>query len=224
MDVAVVIPVDEKAHDAGRRRSTRWQHRLLPFMRAIVALMALFFFGASCLQLWYLNKSILDVPRVDTREATSMLSVRPQASGQEALAAARVHALVTLEASSIDRQYHQAGVLLMSRVWTSYMGFVTGMILSMVGAAFVLGKLEEEPSEMKGQAGTSFSVAFRSASPGLMLAVLGSILMIVTIVTHHPITVDHTATYLYDAPSFNGSVVGGTPPPLRLPPDSRTEP
>jgi hypothetical protein len=63
----------------------------------------------------------------------------------------------------------------MSRLWTTYLGFVTGMIFALVGAMFVLGKLESDPSELKTKVGTALDTSFKSASPGLVLAVLGVI-------------------------------------------------
>ena len=217
MEVSVERPVDDKARRAAARHAARWQQRLLPFMRGMLVAVALFFFVASYTQLYLLNQRIFDTAPIDTREATAVLSsTGTPFTAQEALAAARLRAVVALEASGIERQYHQAGILLMSRLWTSYLGFLTGMVLALVGAAFVLGKIEERPSQMDSQLGTFLKIAFSSASPGLFLTTLGTILMVAAIVTHHQIEVNHRAVYLSDTPSETAATVGN-PPPVHIP-------
>ena len=47
----------------------------------------------------------------------------------------------------IKQRYHQANVLLMAGVRVRYPGLVTGMILALIGAVFVLGKIREERTE-----------------------------------------------------------------------------
>jgi hypothetical protein len=72
--------------------------------------------------------------------------------------------------------------LLISRLWLSYLSFVTGMILALVGAAFILGQLEfTEAGVTTKIAGSELSL--QSTSPGLILAGLGVAMMMVTTVT-----------------------------------------
>jgi hypothetical protein len=44
-----------------------------------------------------------------------------------------------LERELIARRYDQVNLTVTTRLWTRLMGFITGMILALVGAAFVLG-------------------------------------------------------------------------------------
>ena len=176
----------------------------------------LFFFLATCVQLYLLNQSIQNEPKVDTQAALSLLSLGPNPTSQEILAATRLKGAVTLEAANIDNQFHQGGVLLMSRVWTTYLGFITGMIIALVGAAFVLGKLHDEvASELKGE-GHGLSASLTSASPGLVLAVLGVALMITSIVIHHSIEVTIRALYLLPESGASSSQ-SFAPSPLSIP-------
>jgi hypothetical protein len=216
MDSVEQRPLEQKTTDSLSSLSATWQKDLLPLMRRTLTGLTLFFFCATCLQLVYLNQSILSAPKVDVHEAVSLLSVGPQSTNQEILAAARLKAVLSLEATALNSQYHQAGVLLMSRLWTTYLGFVTGMILALVGAAFILGKLEEKTSELKTQVANVADVSFKSASPGLILAVLGVILMITSIVTHYTIDVTHRAIYLSESQALPPEVIG-TPPALVIP-------
>src|SRR5688572_19597272 len=126
----------------------KWQAKLLPFMSRTIVLLAVFFFLASLAQLNYLHYVISHRPLFDDREAINLLRLPPNHSTDDILAVSRVKSLIMLESLSVDNQYHQANVLLMGRLWTSYIGFVTGMILALVGATFILGKLDIAPSEV----------------------------------------------------------------------------
>jgi hypothetical protein len=80
-----------------------------------------------------------------TGESTT--SSNPEMSHDQRLMAAVMAILSSLETNIVERRYHQANVSLMSRVWTRYLGFVTGMVLAMVGSIFILGKLREMESQ-----------------------------------------------------------------------------
>jgi hypothetical protein len=47
-----------------------------------------------------------------------------------------------LEADALQRRYHQANANMLARVWTRQLGFITGMLLALVGAAFILGRTD----------------------------------------------------------------------------------
>jgi hypothetical protein len=184
--------------DAGTARSAAslstepvkaWQEKLLPLMMWTLVVLAAFFFLASFGQLVYLHNKIWEAPRIDAR------ALHVSSEDGALTDAARFNALTALEANAMERRYHQANVLLMSRLWARYLGFVTGMILALVGAAFILGKLREEPTSIDAsQAGASLSL--RSSSPGLILAVLGVVLMALTIVTNETISTTDSPIYM----------------------------
>jgi hypothetical protein len=160
--------------------------------RMLVGL-TVFFFLASLGQLFYLHARIEHVSSLNVdrliKGATSA-----GGGGDEAVASPQLAAAVALEANLIERRYHQANVLLMSRVWTAYLGFVTGMTLALVGAAFILGQLRDVDTALSGGVAAT-PVALRTASPGVVLCVLGTALMITTIVTHHDIETHDVPTY-----------------------------
>ena len=177
------------------------------------------FFAASIVQLAYLHRSILASPGSDLRKA---LVESPDNGGSPAAAIRadpRLYSQVALEMYVLERRYHQANVLLMSRVWVRYLGFITGMILALMGAAFILGRLRE-PSSKLGAELAAGKFSFEGASPGMFLAGLGVILMIVTIVTHHRIETTDGSVYMYAA---QASDLGPAPPvdnPYGLPVES----
>ena len=170
-----------------------WNLRLLPLMSRMLIGLTVFFFLATAAQLAYLHVEISSAPAGDFQDAMEMLDSAGSAA-ELSLPAATVATQVSLERNAMERRYHQANVSLMSRVWTRYLGFATGMILAMVGAVFILGRLQTRTSEVGAKAqGTEFNI--KSESPGLILATLGVALMIITIITHHEISVDDRAIY-----------------------------
>ncbi len=181
--------------DPAARRLEAWQRALLPFMMWMIILLAAFFFVASIVQLYGLEKRIgaapsLDLgPLFDDRQVSAV-----QTGGPGAVEMARWRILTALERGAVERRYHQANVLLMSRVWIQYLGFVTGMILALVGAVFILGRLSETASQLKGS-GAGWTVELSTASPGLALAVLGTALMLITLLIRHEIRVNDAQVY-----------------------------
>lgn len=174
-----------------------WSRSQLPLMRKVVIGLTVFFFLASAVQLVYLHAEIVNAPQRDFADVGAMLQKAQDASADAAdrgLPAAALAALTTLEISAMERRYHQANVSLLSRTWTRYLGFITGMVLAMVGATFILGRLETPATTAKGETpGWKFEII--SASPGLVLAVLGVGLMLATIVTHHEIAIQDRPIY-----------------------------
>jgi hypothetical protein len=195
---------------AAPSNAQEWQERLLPFMARMVLGLTLFFFVASCAQLVYLHWAIKNGPELVLRPSSFSHATQADAGDNQTLAAARLQALVDLEAFSLRRHTHQANVLLMARVWTRYLGFVTGMILALVGAAFILGKLQIAATEVNATVQMA-ELSVKSASPGLILAVLGVLLMLATIVTHHQIQTTDTAVFLKES-TLSGTFDAERPP------------
>jgi len=182
--------------DIDQSRVIKWQQKLLPFMVIMISALTLFFFIASCFQLYYLHQRIEHSPELHLEALMAdMKSSEQTLSGVDKLTSLKWKTMVVLEGHTLQRRYHQANVLLMSRIWTRYLGFVTGMILALVGAVFVLGKIRESETKIDAEhAGAKF--ALTTASPGLVIALLGTILMITTMVLHQNIEVTDVPVYL----------------------------
>ena len=213
--------VKEKRSARGDFRETKWQKKLLPFMVIVLSVVMLFFFTASAFQLYYLHQRIEQSPELDLNLALGALESNPAgASEKDKLQIGRWKTLSILEGNALQRRYHQANVLLMSRIWTGYLGFVTGMILALVGATFILGKLKE--SESKVDAGSEvWKFSMTTASPGLILALLGTILMITTIIGRYEINVNdgqlYTAEWNSGTPPDPQEQADVLPPPATFP-------
>ena len=190
-------PTGQAGHSAETLapETLRWQRRLLPLMVRMIVSLTLFFFLASLAQLVFLHWSIIKAPELQLDTARISAAASAKADFDQLLAAAKLNALIELEGQALQRHYHQANVLLMARLWIRYLGFVTGMILSLVGAVFILGKLQVSTSELAAKV-EGAELSFKSASPGLILAILGVALMLTTILTHHRIETTDNAVYL----------------------------
>ena len=192
----------------------RWQTRLLPFMQGTLVALTAFFFVATLVQLLYLQSRIGQAPQVNLSDVLPVVPVSAQASKEDLIDFQRLRASIALEVNTLERRHHHANVALMSQVWIRYLGVVTGMILSMVGAVFILGKLQERLSELTARVGAAEG-ALKSSSPGLILVVLGSVLVLATILDHRELVVTDRPVYLDQGTLTNPATTGTTP---QLPP------
>lgn len=179
----------ETAERDTARGDAVWQERLLPLMVRVVIGLALFFFLVSLLQLAYLQWHLQDEPP----------NILTTLDG-EAVDASDAGLAAWLESDLITRRYRMTSALMMAQLWIRYLGFVTGMIMAFIGAVFILGKLREPPSEVKAES-AAVRVSIATASPGILLAVVGSALMLATILTKQESEVRDAAIYLPGRPA-----------------------
>lgn len=173
----------------------KWQRRLLPLMGGMLVVLTIFFCVASVIQLARLQDRVQQVPAVELGAALDGLKVKENENPGNALAYSQWKTLSYLEGYAIQRRYNQATLQLMNRIWVIFLGFITGMILALVGATFILGKISETASEL-GMEGLPWKFSIASSSPGLILCVLGTVLMITTILAKADIKVEDGALYL----------------------------
>lgn len=201
------------ADDKAAAAVSRWQRRLLPFMTGFVVALAAAFFVFSAVHLYRVTGFI---------EAEHGPNIR-QLVGAELTRAVRDAAppdafqrsLLLLEADTLDKRYHQASALLMSRIWSRQLAFITGMVMAFLGAVFILGKLSESTSNVSGE-GPGWKVVVASASPGIVLSTFGTVIVIASMAVQARLEVA-------DAPVYVGTVRLGTAaadappaPPLSL--------
>ena len=199
---------------AGAQATEQWQRRLLPVMVGMVMAVTIFFLVASLIQLYSIHTRIEASPALELEPALALLAAPGSGETrqpQTTLEFARWKTLAILEGHTLERRYHQANVLLMARVWVRYLGFVTGMILALVGAVFIMAKLREPASRLEAE-GQGFKGSLATNSPGIVLAVLGTGLMLATILSHNEIDVRDAPPYTSD-PSFFTSVTASRVPP-----------
>ena len=171
----------------------RWQTKLLPVIIKVIVCLTVFFFLASLAQLIYLQSRIEKVPDLDQNWIKDNI---PNSQ------------LYQLEYLTIQKRYHQGNTSLMSRIWLQYLGFITGMILVIIGAIFILGKLREPEAKIELSA-SQVKLSILSSSPGLIMVLLGTFIMITTILDHKKIEISDNNIYLL--PELK-SIITGVPP------------
>lgn len=173
--------------------SKRWQAAMAPLMVAMVVVTAVFF---AVITVWKVGtlEAAINRPISATAPVAWTASSLAPSNFAEQIELATIQAQYGLEREVIARRYAQGNLAFQNRVWTRFMGFVTGMILALVGAAFVLGKLSTDPNELAAQSHGA-SLTLRSASPGVVLAVLGTLLMSIAISV--PVTVNTNDAAVY---------------------------
>lgn len=187
-----VAPTDPEV-SAEARRVERWQLRLLPFMMVGIAGMALFFFVATLVQFYYFQARALQPSRDLSPIFASLEKAAPDITSAVAYTQFRVAA--ALEEELIARRYQQVNNAMLARVWTRYVGFLTGMILALVGSIFILGKLRIDASQL-GVTGQGVALSLSTTSPGIILAVLGAGLLALTIAIPFELKTTDVPVYL----------------------------
>jgi hypothetical protein len=189
-----------------------WQRALLPLMSGMVVLTSVFFAIVVLYQTHDLQTTLRGQASVDLSQILSKQEPPNSAQGSD-LGYMPWKVAAILEGDLIRRRYEQGTATMLARIWTRAMGFITGMILALVGAAFVLGKLQERPSSVQQEAGP-IKVSIASTSPGVILATLGTLLMSITLLTRFEIDTRDVAVYVQ--PSSPRQPI--LPPPLAFSP------
>ena len=180
-----------------------WQQRLLPVMASTLALLTLFFCASLTYETISVQKHIESAHEIDLNPLIAKLDGASAANSAAAVTEFRAKALTMLEANVIERRYHQASAAAMGRIYLIFLGFATGMVLALSGATFILGKMKEAETAIDGS-GPSFKASIRSGSPGLILALFGTTLMLCTIFSRADIKVTDQALYLGSPAEYGG--------------------
>jgi len=172
----------------------RWQERLLPFTTRFMVGLALVFLAFTIYELIEARNLIFanETAGIRTVVESQLAKGSPGAVTPEQ---GFQHSLLLLEADVLDRRYHQASALLMSRIWMKHLAFMTGMAMSFLGALFILGKITETTASINMEV-SQLKTAVSSASPGIILSFLGTILLIVSLLVQTAITVQDAPVYV----------------------------
>jgi len=191
----VLKPLETDIPNPARTKTKSWQDRMMPIMAGMLVALTLFFFIATFVQMSYLHWNILNSPPIQFDIASGDALIEGADNFVDLYEARQFEIRATMERFIVEKRYHQAGVLLMSGLWLRYLGFVTGMILALLGAAFVLGKLREPTQKLEGKF-SDISLSISTASPGIILALLGVVLMFATLLDRDTYNVSDANVYL----------------------------
>ncbi len=177
-------------------RIWKWQNKLLPWFIIMPTVLVGVFIYLASQQLIRFNNALETQP--DTVLIGKLIPA-PQDIPDSILKSQQYLRWITLtkmEQESFYRRYNQGGLLLMSRIYTKYLGFFTGMILAIVGAVFIIGKIREGTSKVSGSVNEMMKFSIVSSSPGIIFGTLGTILMLATILTHNEVMIQDSPLYL----------------------------
>ncbi len=196
---------------AAERDLLVWQRRLLPFMTGFIMSMSAAFFFFSGLHLYQVTTFIETEHGKDIR-ALIEDEIGKATAEKRTSEEVTQRSLLLLEADALDKRYHGANALLMSRIWSRQLAFITGMVLAFVGAVFILGKLSEPASQISGGA-SEWKVAITSASPGIILSFFGTVLLVSSLFVRATLDVADGPVYLnvLRGSSYNSSSTETTP-------------
>lgn len=172
-----------------------WQRTLLPLMVVMLVAAAVFFAWQSVVEFRDFKTRIEPARSALPRVLEQIDPAMGTSADAERMQYARWRMLVLLEQEALAHRYAQVNATILARVWTRLMGFTTGMVLAIVGAAFILGKLHEAQTELR-QETELIKLSLVTSSPGVVLAVLGSLLMSITLLTRFDIDVRDAAIYI----------------------------
>lgn len=183
------------ASDGESPQLVAWQTKLLPFTMRFLVVMAIAFFALSMLDVYQTRGFVRDETAGEVKSKVEAL-ILAESKTKTAGGSPEViwKSLLLLEADAMDKRYRQASALLMSRIWTRQLAFITGMILALVGAVFILSKLREERTEVSAGA-KDWKTGVSSTSPGLVLAFLGTTLIGISLVFQPRIEVQDRPIY-----------------------------
>lgn len=208
-------PVTIPAPDTTEQRREAWQRLLLPLIGAILVVVAIFFAVTSVLELRDFYGRVEQRPPALGNVFEKFEQLESAPIGEVAYLRFKVAAM--LEADALHRRYHQATSTMLARVWTRHLGFLTGMLLAIVGAAFILGRFREDQTRIEGEGGGA-RAAIATSSPGLALSTLGTVLMAITLVVPFGVKTYDEATYL------QSDLIMPMPPPGALGPITLDDP
>jgi hypothetical protein len=99
-----------------------------------------------------------------------------------------------LERDTMHLRNHRANTSLSTRTWLRFMSVIFGAILVLIGSAFVLGRVSMERLESEAKS-EKWSIALKTSSPGLLLALMGSSLIALPHFAHQDINISDSGAY-----------------------------
>ncbi|HEY2516826.1 MAG TPA: hypothetical protein VGI39_38410 [Polyangiaceae bacterium] len=209
--MSVQLP-KESAPPPAKAKPPRWKKRTFNVVLAGLVIATAAFIVCSIYELITIRAQLTAI------DGDTWQSMQGELQG----APPELRARALLETVVVRERYHQASSLLLSRAWTLQLAFLVGTMLSLVGATFVLGRFRDTGAKLEAEGGGA-KVAFASSSPGLVLAVLGLIVMLVSMLSERRIDVKDAPLYLLPTIIPSSEAAKNLPPPPPFPTASASE-
>lgn len=188
-----------------------WQERLLPFMLASLVFVGVFFSVTTYL---FFDRLQAELQYNRTEIGATLARADQPASGPADAGYRDWYVRATLEQMGLQQRFNVQIAIVKGRLWARFMGFLTGMLLALTGCVFVLGQLRAKvvfSGEAQGAKG-----ALDTNAPGLLLALLGTIIIGLALAV--PGSVESSDTAIYLPPRVELPATPATAAPLAAPP------
>lgn len=198
------------------RAERRWQRAVLPFMVSALVLAAMFF-GWTTYAFFDRLQSELTYRKAEVHALIDRVDSGMNGAANPVYRDWAVRA--TLEQAALEQRFNVQVAIVKGRLWSRFMGFLTGMLLALTGCVFVLGKLRTD-IDFSGTA-SGASAIVKTTSPGVYLALLGTV--VIGMALAMPGTVESTDAAIYLPGGAASPAASATPPavvstpPLSLP-------
>ena len=163
-------------------------------MITVLVILTAFFILIGFLQFQLLKEVLQSGPSLKIESFLGQTEIKDDMTPKDRLESTQWNHLVMLELHLLQQRYHQAKLYIISRIWMRFLGFIIGMTLALIGAAFILGKLKETGTSIDVES-ANVKLTLLSTSPGIVLSLLGSILMIIAMLSSANIYTEDNATY-----------------------------
>ncbi|WPV67858.1 hypothetical protein [Chitinophaga sp. LS1] len=212
------IENDHTSEQANNAQLNSWQTKLLPWVLSLVTIMILVFFALATIQFNYFRNQISS-NRTSEIDKFLLSPKEAAANGPIDIEYTKLYCLAKMEETVLNKRYSQLGFLLLSRTYIKYLGFFTGMILSITGAVFVISKFKEEKVEIGSDISEKIKFTLATSSPGIIFGILGTILMSITIFYNSPIGAEEQPFYLnqFTLSALQQNTVDSTAQPNQTP-------
>jgi hypothetical protein len=182
-----------------RNLHMNWHQKIFPVVTIIIFVLATVFIAVSFLQFSNISSYLQSAPSSNPQLIIDKaLNVSPEQLKESFETGAYIPqwaGLFMLESVALEKRHHQANALLASRLWIRYLSVVSGMILVTVGSIFILAKLQDSSTEIQGET-ESIKLKVASASPGLILAMLGTALILTALLNNPTIELKDGKVYM----------------------------
>lgn len=160
------------------------------------------FVAISVMSIWFIYTShdglaeIIDELHMDEKSTTEnfLVGKTQQVVDMDKL---ELVARTSLEYDTLNKRHEMTSSYLATRTWLRFMASAFGAILIFIGSIFVLSKIETRVPTVFTVGGEEKAQNFNlnTTSPGLILALFGSLLMLLPLMVKQNISTDDTASF-----------------------------
>jgi hypothetical protein len=145
---AIIFSTEKEAWRVSSDFTNQWQSKLRPVMTWVLICSGIIYLIVSGLYMWWGYRQVELINATPMTEILNELPCSPEKSvpaAADVLDCQQLRATLALETRLVQQRFDEMRVVMMIRMSMKYLGFMVGMILCLVGAVFILGRLDHAP-------------------------------------------------------------------------------